>query len=72
MPNRKPTAIAAADGERRRAQPACSSVASTTPASARSDPTERSMPPEMMTNVIPSAITALIEVCSRTLRDSRR
>ena len=25
------------------------------------------MPPEMITNVMPAAITALIEVCSRTL-----
>ena len=48
-------------------QPACSALASTTPESATSEPTERSMPPERITNVMPTAITALMEVCSITL-----
>ena len=41
-------------------QPCCSALASTTPASATIDPTDRSMPPEMITNVMPTATIALM------------
>jgi hypothetical protein len=34
------------------------SLAATTAASTATDPTERSIPPEMMTNVMPSAVSA--------------
>ena len=40
-------------------------LAETMPASAKTEPTERSMPPVMMTKVIPKARTPLIDVCSR-------
>ena len=45
---------------------ACSVLARSTPEKATIEPTDRSIPPEMITNVMPAAITALIEVCSRT------
>ena len=44
------------------------SAAETAPQKARTDPTERSMPPVRITKVIPAAMIALIEVCLRTLR----
>src|SRR5262249_41711094 len=37
------------------------------PESAAVEPTERSKPPPMMTNVIPMAITAMIEDCTKIL-----
>src|SRR5215470_16109749 len=37
------------------------------PASAAVDPTERSKPPPTMTNVMPMAITAMIDDCTRML-----
>src|SRR5258706_13098235 len=36
------------------------------PDNASTDPTERSMPPEMITNVMPTATMALMAVCSST------
>jgi hypothetical protein len=36
------------------------------PDSARTDPTDRSIPPDTITKVMPTATIALIEVCSRT------
>ena len=47
--------------------PPWSAVPRTTPASATIDPTERSMPPDRITNVIPTATIALMLVCSTTL-----
>ena len=47
--------------------PPCSELPSTTPASATIDPTERSIPPERITNVMPTATIALMLVCSTTL-----
>ncbi len=44
------------------------SIAPTTPDTARIDPTERSMPAEQMTNVMPIARTPNTEVESRMLR----
>ena len=41
-------------------------LAETMPASASTEPTDRSMPRVMTTNVIPNARTPLIDVCSRT------
>ena len=46
--------------------PAWSERASGMPDNARIDPTDRSMPPDTMTNVMPTATIALIDVCSRT------
>src|SRR5690348_16323745 len=40
----------------------------TTPVNATSAPTERSIPPVRMTNVIPAAMIAVIDVCRVTLR----
>ena len=48
-------------------QSACSRLAITTPDSATSEPTERSIPAERITNVMPTAITAFMDVCSITL-----
>jgi hypothetical protein len=48
--------------------PAASERPSAMPASASTDPTDRSMPPETMTNVMPTATIALIAVCSSTFR----
>ena len=48
--------------------PPVSRLAAVTAAIAAVGPTERSMPPEMMTSVIPSAMQALIEDCCRMLR----
>ena len=42
-------------------------IAATQPASATVEPTERSKPPPMMTKVMPMAITAMIEDCTRML-----
>ena len=66
MPQPAPTASArrSATGS---GWPACSAVPSTTPESATIDPTERSIPPERMTNVIPTATIALMLVCCATL-----
>ena len=36
------------------------------PANATSEPTERSIPPVSITNVIPAAIMAVMEACSET------
>ena len=47
--------------------PATSIAAASTPDSAATGPTDRSIPPEMITSVIPSAIQALIEDCCRIL-----
>ena len=62
-------AAADADGERRRqrddqavGRPAAA-MPSTTPDSATIDPTDRSMPPERITNVMPTATMALMLVC---------
>ena len=41
-------------------------LAATIPASAATDPTDRSIPRVRMTNVIPIASTPLIDVCKRT------
>src|SRR5215831_3003164 len=50
------------------AMPACSiTIAATQPASAAVEPTERSKPPPMITKVMPRAITAMIEDCTRML-----
>ncbi len=43
-------------------------IAAANPASARTDPTERSMPPVRITNVIPTARTPVIAMLSPTLR----
>ena len=40
--------------------------ASAIPDSASTDPTDKSMPPDTITNVMPTATIALIDVCSRT------
>ncbi len=48
------------------------SIAPTTPESARIDPTERSMPAEQMTNVMPIASTPNTDVESRMLRKLER
>src|SRR6185295_9066125 len=61
-PTPSPARMAAGTG-----QPPCSAQASTTPESASSEPTDRSIPPERITNVIPRAMTALMLVCSITL-----
>ena len=45
------------------ATPAWSASAITRPPSARMDPTERSIPPLMMTKVIPAATIAMIALC---------
>ena len=37
------------------------------PVTAMFEPTERSMPPEMMTNVMPMAMTKFVEICCKTL-----
>ena len=42
-------------------------MAATHPASATVEPTDRSKPPPTITNVIPMAITAMIEDCTRML-----
>ena len=42
-------------------------MAAMQPASATVEPTERSKPPPMMTKVMPMAITAMIEDCTRML-----
>ena len=47
--------------------PSCSSVPSTTPATATIDPTDRSIPPDRMTNVMPTATMALMLVCCAML-----
>jgi hypothetical protein len=39
-----------------------------TPVRAKIDPTERSIPPEMMTMVIPKAIIPLMDICLNTFR----
>ena len=57
-PAPRPAASASGTGN-----PAWSALASTTPEKATIEPTERSIPAEMMTNVIPTATTALIETC---------
>ena len=50
------------------AMPACSiTMLATQPASAAVDPTDRSKPPPTITNVMPMAITAMIEDCTRML-----
>ena len=46
--------------------PDCKALARTTPERASTEPTERSMPPDMIANVIPAATIALIALCSRT------
>ena len=48
--------------------PAAISTAAATAAMAAVGPTDRSMPPAMMTSVMPSATQALIEDCWRMLR----
>src|SRR4051794_34019734 len=48
--------------------PPAISTAATTAAMAAVGPTDRSMPPAMMTRVMPSATQALIEDCWRMLR----
>ena len=47
--------------------PATSIAAPSTADSAATGPTDRSIPPEMMTSVIPSAMQALIDDCCRML-----
>ena len=42
-------------------------MAATQPASATVEPTDRSKPPPMITKVMPMAITAMIEDCTRML-----
>ena len=42
-------------------------MAATQPDSAAVEPTDRSKPPPMITKVIPMAITAMIEDCTRIL-----
>jgi len=42
--------------------------APTTAARANTDPTDRSIPPESITKVIPNAIMALIEICLKTFK----
>ncbi len=51
--------------------PAAISTAAMTAAMAAVGPTDRSMPPEMMTSVMPSATQALIDDCCRMLRRLR-
>ena len=48
-------------------RPLSSASARPIPAKASTDPTDRSMPPEMITNVIPMATMAFRAVCSSTL-----
>ena len=55
--------VAAANG----ADQFCIAAAADTPASAKSEPTERSMPPAMITKVIPSAMMPLYETCREML-----
>ena len=64
-PHAAPTASAAPTAAGA-GQPAFNAAASTTPENATSDPTERSIPPDTMTNVMPTATIALMEVCSIT------
>ena len=60
-PARIPAAIPAA-------MPKCTiTMAATQPASATVEPTDRSKPPPTITNVMPSAMTAMIEDCTRML-----
>src|SRR3954470_4482683 len=63
MPTRRATGIA-----RKIGPPRDISTATVTAAIAAVGPTDRSMPPAMMTSVMPSATQALIEDCCRTLR----
>ncbi len=42
-------------------------AATMTPASANTEPTDRSMPAVTMTNVIPSASTAFTDTCNSTM-----
>src|SRR5439155_9134876 len=48
-------------------RPAARLLAITTPENARTEPTDRSIPAVIITNVIPAATTAIIEVCSAIL-----
>ena len=49
-------------------KPNCTiAMAAMQPANATVDPTERSKPPPMITNVMPMAMTAMIEDCTRML-----
>ena len=61
-PTTRPTAAAAAIGS-----PASCAVPSATPASATIEPTDRSMPPVRITNVIPTATIPMNALCSTTL-----
>ncbi len=45
--------------------PGCAKVAAITPVSATIDPTDRSIPPDTMTNIIPMARIPLMEACLR-------
>ena len=62
MPSSRPAATHTTIGT-----PAAIMVAETTAASAAVGPTERSIPPEMMTSVMPIAMHALIDDCWRML-----
>src|SRR3954451_13320974 len=62
MPKSRAAGIATAIGA-----PAALSTGAATAAMAAVGPTDRSMPPVMMTSVMPSATQALIEDCCRTL-----
>jgi hypothetical protein len=67
-PTARPATIANPIGH-----PASANVhAVTTLPSASTDPTDRSMPPEMITEVIPRARMARMEICWRTLNRFRR
>src|SRR5271165_1488827 len=57
-PRTKPSSTA-----RTGCKPAAIAEAETTAENAATDPTERSMPPEMITSVMPTAIQALIDDC---------
>ena len=74
-----PLQQAAADADRERPAtsatgsgwPPCSAAPSTTPDSATIEPTDRSMPPERITNVMPTATMALMLVCCGDVQQVR-
>jgi hypothetical protein len=60
-PNKAPTTSAEVIPNKR--DPLCKKDAPTIAAKANTEPTDKSIPPERMTKVIPNAIVALIEIC---------
>jgi hypothetical protein len=66
-PANDPTIIPANIGTITGYIPGCAKLATTTDVSPTIDPGERSMPPDIITNVLPKAIIAMIEICLTTL-----